>query len=106
MPSGLLTDGGRSLLTEGRKDENKTTIFIYMYTSIYAMSQIISISDDVYETLKRLKGKESYSVAIRGLLKSTSNKEKVLGLFGKGGVDETKVKELSPLWKKWSDEYV
>ena len=70
------------------------------------MSQIISLSDDVYETLKKLKGKESYSVVIRQLLVEKSNKEKILRLFGKGGVDETKVKELHPLWKKWSDEYV
>lgn len=30
----------------------------------------------------------------------------ILQFFGKGGVDETKLKELAPLWKKWSDEYV
>ena len=76
-----------------------------MYILRDLMSQIISVSDDVYHTLKRLKGKESYSVVIRELLSTKSNKEKVLGLFGKGGVDEAKVKELNPLWKKWSDEY-
>lgn len=69
------------------------------------MSQIISVSDDVYTSLKKLKGKESYSVVIRGLLATKSNKENVLGLFGKGGLDEARIKELNPLWKKWSDEY-
>ncbi len=70
------------------------------------MSQLISVSNDVYLTLKKLKGKESYSVVIRGLLTTKSNKERILQLFGRGGVDETKLKELNPLWKKWSDEYV
>ncbi|MEK6922142.1 MAG: antitoxin VapB family protein [Nanoarchaeota archaeon] len=69
------------------------------------MSQIISVSDDVYVSLKKLKGKESYSVVIRGLLATKSNKEKILQLFGRGGVDGTKLKDLNPLWKKWSDEY-
>lgn len=27
------------------------------------------------------------------------NKEKILSFFGKGGVDESKIKELSVLWK-------
>ncbi len=70
------------------------------------MSQIISVSDDVYVSLKKLKGKESYSVVIRALLAAKNNKKKILQLFGRGGVDETKLKGLNSLWKKWSDEYV
>ncbi len=69
------------------------------------MSQIISVSDDVYTELKRLKGKDSYSTVIRSLMIKKSNKENVLAFFGKGGIDEKKVKELSHLWKRWSGEY-
>lgn len=73
---------------------------------MYTMSKLINVSDDVYETLSDLKGKESYSQVIRTLLVShRSNKEKILEFFGKGGIDERKIKELNPLWKKWSLEY-
>ena len=80
-------------------------MFIYTYTLLYLMSQLINVSDDVYDELTRLKGKESYSKVIRTLMVTTSNKEKVLALFGKGGIDEKVVKEVSHLWKQWSDKY-
>ena len=51
------------------------------------MSRIISISDDVYQILTRLKNKDSYSKIIRNLLSKETNKEKLLVFFGKGGVD-------------------
>jgi hypothetical protein len=35
-------------------------------------------------------------------LNMKTNKEKLLGFFGKGGVDEKAVMELRFLWKKWS----
>ena len=34
---------------------------------IYIMTKIISVSDEAYERLKRMKGKESFSKAILGL---------------------------------------
>jgi predicted CopG family antitoxin len=52
-----------------------------------------------------MKGGKSYSEVIKELLEKKSNKELLLGFFGKGGVDSKKVKELSASWKKWSDEY-
>jgi len=70
------------------------------------MSKLISISDDVYEKLKHLKGEDSYSKVIKILIEKKPNKEKLLGFFGKGGVDEKKVRELAPMWKKWSEKYV
>ncbi len=81
---------------------------VYIYINIYtsSMSRIISITEDVYETLTRLKGKDSFSRIIRELISKTSNKEKILSFFGKGGIDEEKIKELKPLWKKWSEKYV
>lgn len=74
-----------------------------MYISL--MSQIVSLSDDVYSTLTKMKGKASYSEVIRKLLEKKSNKENILECFGKGGIDEKKVKELDHLWKKWSEKY-
>ena len=76
-----------------------------MYTYIEHMSQIISISDDVYNVLKKMKGKESYSVVIRKLIHKTSNKEKILKFFGSGGIDNKKLKELNKMWGKWTEEY-
>ncbi len=32
------------------------------------------------------------------------NKEKLLSLFGKGGFDEEKLKELKEGWKRWNDK--
>ena len=69
------------------------------------MARMINISDDVYESLTRMKGKDSYSVLLRNMVANTPNKEKILEFFGKGGVDGKKLKELTKLWKKWSEEY-
>ena len=69
------------------------------------MAHLVHLSDDVYETLKKMKGRESYSVAIRKLINKETNKNKVLSFFGRGGIDKEKIKELSGGWKKWSDEY-
>lgn len=70
------------------------------------MSKLISVSDDVYETLTNLKNKEeSYSKVIRNLITTKSNKEKILSFYGKGGVDTKKIEELKKIWKKWSEKY-
>jgi len=90
------------------KDENKdesATRFIYTFMFIDSMSKLISVSDDVYSTLTQLKGEESYSVVLRKLLGRASNTERILGFFGKGGMDEQKIKEVQPTWKKWSEKY-
>ena len=69
------------------------------------MAKIISVSDDVYTALTKLKGKESYSKVIRKLVLKRTNKDEILSFFGKGGVDVKKVKSLGTLWRKWSEEY-
>lgn len=70
------------------------------------MTEIISVSDDVYSALTKIKGKESYSFVIRKLLSENTNKESLLKFFGRGGIDKSKVKELNKGWKKWSEKYV
>ncbi|HLD04656.1 MAG TPA: antitoxin VapB family protein [Candidatus Nanoarchaeia archaeon] len=70
------------------------------------MAKLINVSDDVYDTLKSLKGKESYSVVIRRLLGNRSNKEKLLSFFGSRLVDEKEVASLKEGWKRWSEKYV
>ena len=69
------------------------------------MSKLINVSDDVYKRLKILKGRESFSLLIRGLLEKRTNKEKILELAGKGEFDEEKLRELKMGWKKWSKKY-
>jgi len=70
------------------------------------MSKLINVSDDVYEKLKRMKGSESYSVVIRGLLRKRSNKESILSFAGKGGIDEKEIKKMKKEWRRWSEKYV
>ena len=70
------------------------------------MAKLINVSDDVYDTLKSLKGKESYSVVIRRLLGNRSHKEKLLSFFGSRLVDEKEVASLKEGWKRWSEKYV
>ena len=70
------------------------------------MAEFISIADDVYNELTRIKGEESYSVVIRKLLVGRRNKENVLSFFGKGEIDIKKLKDLSVGWEKWSEKYV
>ena len=70
------------------------------------MAKLIHVSDDVYEGLTLLKGKESYSHVIRTLLIQKTAKKKLLTFYGKGGVESAKVQELRGLWTKWSEKYV
>ena len=81
------------------------SLYIDVYICIL-MAKLIHVSDDVYEGLTLLKGKESYSHVIRKLLSQKRMKEKFLMFYGKGGVESTKVQELRSLWSKWSEKYV
>jgi len=69
------------------------------------MSKLINVSDDVYKELSKIKGSGSYSIVITGLLRKKSNKEEVLKQFGKGDVDDRRMKELKKGWKNWSEKY-
>ena len=69
------------------------------------MSRLINVSDDVYKTLTRLKGKDSYSAAIRSMVSKKSNIGEILKFAGKDIIDEDKIKELKVGWKKWTDRY-
>ncbi|HLC31821.1 MAG TPA: antitoxin VapB family protein [Candidatus Nanoarchaeia archaeon] len=69
------------------------------------MSKLINVSDEIYETLKKLKGSESFSIAIKKVLEKRSNKEHLLSFFGKGGIDEKKVEEAVSYVRKWSKKY-
>ncbi len=46
------------------------------------MPKTITISDDVYEELKRIKGSRSFSDVIRSLLRKKSNAEILMIAFG------------------------
>ena len=70
------------------------------------MSRLINVSDELYEKLRNMKGERSFTFVIMNLLGDKSNKEEVLKRFGKGDVDEKRMKELRRGWKKWSEKYV
>ena len=73
---------------------------------IHLMSQIVSLSNDVYNILTKMKGKNSYSEVIRKLIEKKTNKEQILEFFGKKEVNAQRIKEVDHLWKKWSEKYV
>ena len=70
------------------------------------MSQLISIADDVYTSLSKIKGEKSYSEVIRDLFLVNGNKAQVLSFFGKGDIDKEKIKQLHQDWKRWSEKFV
>ena len=69
------------------------------------MARLISVPDELYNELTKLKGEGSYSEVIRSLIKHTSNKDLVLSFAGKGGIDEKTIKENQGEWKRWSAKY-
>jgi len=70
------------------------------------MSRLINVSDELYEKLRNMKGDRSFTFVIKSLFHEKSNKDEVLKRFGKGDVDEKRMKELKKGWKKWSERYV
>ena len=90
------------------KDEgNRVRIgtLIYMYILSTFMARLISVTNEVYASLTQLKGGESFSKTILKLISETSNKERLLSLFGKGGIDAKRIEELKPLWHRWSKKF-
>jgi predicted CopG family antitoxin len=69
------------------------------------MTKIISLSDNAYKELKKIKSNKSFSEVILSIAKTT-NKGKVLEFFGVGGIDMEKIKKLDKAWKKWSQKFV
>jgi len=71
------------------------------------MTKTISISDDVYELLVKIKGKRSFSEVIRNLIKKEGNYD--LLLLGFGTRDEHEVEELKKEIKeaeKWMQSWI
>lgn len=68
------------------------------------MAKLISVSNEVYETLTKLKGENSYSETIKVLFAQKSNKQKLLSFFGRGGIDDKRMKQGEAVWKAWSKE--
>ncbi len=71
------------------------------------MTKTISISDDVYELLVKMKGKRSFSEVIRDLIRKEGNYD--LLLLGFGTRDEREAEELKKEIKeaeKWMQSLV
>jgi len=71
------------------------------------MTKTISISDDVYELLIRMKGKRSFSEVIRDLIKKEGNFDLLLIAFGTRNdkeVEELK-RELGEV-EKWMQSLI
>ncbi len=71
------------------------------------MTKTISISDDVYELLVKMKGKRSFSEVIRDLIRKEGNYD--LLLLGFGTRDEREAEELKKEIKeaeKWMQSLI
>lgn len=64
------------------------------------MARQISVSDDVYEDLSRLKGKKSFSEFIREKISMSMDKEKILSLAGALKGDAVKLDKLKETIEK------
>jgi len=75
---------------------------IYMHACMHTfMTKVISISDDVYESLKNLKKpEESFSIVIRELVNKRKNKKGLLSLAGSWKNNE----EIIKIMKKVIEE--
>mgnify|MGYP001607983180 CR=1 FL=1 len=85
-------------------------IYIYKYLYLY-MSKIITITDNLYEKLKKMKGDESFSMAIAKVLNrlEKGNREMVLKSIQRHkkavqeafkGIDSLEyIKEIRKNWK-------
>jgi len=71
------------------------------------MTKTISISDDVYELLVRMKGKRSFSEVIRDLIKKEGNYELLLLGFGTRNEKEAeKLKKEIKEAEKWMQSLI
>lgn len=71
------------------------------------MSHIISVSDEIYEKLTKLKHTASYSEVIKHLLEhKKDNKHRIMELAGKTDFDEAKLDHIKKGWKRWSGKSV
>ncbi len=82
-------------------------MYIYMYT----MAKTIMISNLVYEELKHAKKDKSFSETIKDMMDKSKPKtgaglRDCAGLLHKGDREYEKIiKELKPLYKKWTQRY-
>lgn len=72
------------------------------------MSKLINISNDIYNKLKMMKGKnQSFTIVIENLLEKNeeSNKNKIMEFYGKDSFDKERLKELKKGWSRWTKRY-
>ena len=75
------------------------------------MAKTIMISNDLYKELKIVKRDRSFSEVIKGLIEAKKRKtgsglRECLGLLDKNDSEyERALKELRPLYKKWTKRY-
>jgi predicted CopG family antitoxin len=71
------------------------------------MTKTISISDDVYEQLVKIKGKKSFSEVIRELIRKKGNAELIMTAFGTRSEKEAEEleKEIKEV-EKWMQSLI
>ena len=75
------------------------------------MAKTIMISNQIYEELKEVKGDRSFSETIKEMIEKSKHKTGAglidcVGLLPKDDKEYEKImKELRPLYKKWTQRY-
>ena len=86
-------------------------LYIYVYSYTDTMAKTIMIANNVYEELKEVKKDRSFSETIKELIdkskpKTGSELKNCLGLLSKDDKEYEKImKELRPLYRKWTQRY-
>jgi predicted CopG family antitoxin len=75
------------------------------------MAKTIMIANDLYDDLKKIKGERSFTETIKDALngkrKTIGGLRKVMGTLPKEDMEyEKAMKELKPLYAKWTKKYV
>lgn len=70
------------------------------------MTQLINISNELYERLSKIKGSRSFTLVIEEMLNKESNASKVMEFAGMLNEEEGKsfdehIKNMKNGWKKW-----
>lgn len=76
------------------------------------MAKTLMVSNDAYDSLKKMKNDKSFTEVIMGLIEKNNKKKsgaglkECLGLLGKDDDEYNRIaKEMKPLYKKWTKKY-
>jgi len=89
------------MFQQNKQGCKKGKLYIYAYIYTYKMTKVISLSDDAYDALKRIKESgESFSEIVRKLAKKD-----ILDFFGKWPGPKKELDKISKELKKERESF-